>query len=925
MASGILTYLEQAAEYSPSKGFVFYSVGKDQPETILYPEFWRLVKRNAQTLVEQKIAVPDRILLVHFDTHKENIIWFWSAIAAGSIPAVSTPLAVDPVARERHLTHLQRLLERPNVLTSIKHTDDLSIIDESQKFFIEDLASNADQSADYEPASPSSDLALLLLTSGSTGNAKAVMLHHSQIFAAIEAKWKALSSTPENIFLNWIGFDHVACFMEMHMHALSRGCHQIHLPAVTVLENPLLYLEKMAEYSVTNAFAPNFLVALVGKAIEAQQERDPRSLDLDLSHLRMVLSGGEANLASTSILFNRKLVEMGAAKNVLHPSFGMTETCAGIHYHYSFPELEQKAKLQFCSVGQATPTLQMRITDEHGETVRSGENGNLELYGPMVFKGYYNDDKNTKASFTEDGWFKTGDTGYIDNRDNLVLSGRSKDSIIINGINFYSHELENAIDSAGLDGLVPSYTVVVSSWLDNADSEDVIVLYLSSQKGTEDDRIFLETINSISRITALYCSKQPVDIIPLPVELLPKNSLGKLPRTKLKLQYEEGRFNTYRDLAAQRASAYRARSKRAPQNNMEETLAGIFADEFDLDVSEVGVDDSLYDMGVNSVRLIRYKRIVETRLGLSEEIPMITILQNPTIEALAVMLQDLQKGPKPYNPIVQLQDGPSKAPPIFFFHPGMGEVLVFLNFSKYFADRKVYAFRAPGFNPGEKMFTTIDEMTDTYLKSIRELQPEGPYIFIGYSYGAMIAFETAKKVEASGDRVGFLGSLNLPPHIKKHIREMDYAESLLHLVYFLGFITEEDAHRMSPDMHKLPQSEVLPAIMKVSDKERVKELAMDEGKIRDWAMLSSKLQELAHTYDPSGTVQSMDVFYAIPLLSVGRDKDVWLKQHLMRWKEHSKSVRFHDVPGSHHTMMAEENVFALHKILRAALNERGML
>lgn len=363
-------------------------------------------------------------------------------------------------------------------------------------------------------------------------------------------------------------------------------------------------------------------------------------------------------------------------------------------------------------MGQATPTLQMRITDEHGETVRSGENGNLELYGPMVFKGYYNDDKNTKASFTEDGWFKTGDTGYIDNRDNLVLSGRSKDSIIINGINFYSHELENAIDSAGLDGLVPSYTVVVSSWLDNADSEDVIVLYLSSQKGTEDDRIFLETINSISRITALYCSKQPVDIIPLPVELLPKNSLGKLPRTKLKLQYEEGRFNTYRDLATQRASAYRARSKRAPQNNMEETLAGIFADEFDLDVSEVGVDDSLYDMGVNSVRLIRYKRIVETRLGLSEEIPMITILQNPTIEALAVMLQDLQKGPKPYNPIVQLQDGPSKAPPIFFFHPGMGEVLVFLNFSKYFADRKVYAFRAPGFNPGEKMFTTIDEMTE---------------------------------------------------------------------------------------------------------------------------------------------------------------------------------------------------------------------
>ncbi|PWY79700.1 acetyl-CoA synthetase-like protein [Aspergillus heteromorphus CBS 117.55] len=919
MAPGILSYLEQAAETSPSKGFVFYSVGSHKSETILYPEFYNIVK---------KIAEPERILLVHFDTHKENIIWFWSVIAAGSIPAVSTPLAVDPVARERHLSHLQKLLERPNVLTGYKHAGDLMLLDDSQKFYVEDFENEREYSeAEYQEPSHLNDIALLLLTSGSTGNAKAVMLHHEQILASVEAKWKALSSSPDNIFLNWIGFDHVACLMEMHMHALSRGAQQIHLPAVTVLENPIMYLEKMAEYAVTNAFAPNFLVALVGKAIEARQEQEGRPLDIDLSHLHVVLSGGEANLASTSILFNRKLVEMGAAKNVLHPSFGMTETCAGIHYHYSFPELEQKAKMQFCSVGQTTPTLQMRISNDQNEILRSGETGNLELYGPMVFKGYYNDDRNTKASFTEDGWFRTGDTGYIDQSDNLVLSGRSKDSIIINGINFYSHELENAIDASGLDGLVPSYTVVVSSWLENADSEDVIVLYLPSQKGVEDDRTFVETLSSISRITALYCSKQPVDIIPLPVELLPKNSLGKLPRTKLKQQYEEGRFTSHRDDAVSRAASYRARSKRPPQNDLQVTLAEIFADEFGLDLAEVGVDDSLYDMGVNSVRLIRYKRIVESRLGLSEEIPMITILQNPTIEALSVMLEDLQQnqGPKPYNPIVELQNGPSKAPPIFFFHPGMGEVLVFLNFSKYFADRKVYALRSPGFNPGEKMFTSVDEMTDTYLKHIRALQPEGPYIFIGYSYGAMIAFETAKKVEASGDRVGFLGSLNLPPHIKKHIREMDYVESLLHLVYFLGFITEEDAHLMSPDMHKLPQSEVLPSIMKVSDQARVAELGMSEAKIRDWAMLSSKLQELAHTYDPSGTVAHMDVFYAIPLVSVGRDKDVWLKQHLMRWNEHSDSVRYHDVPGSHHTMMAEENVFALHKTLRGALSERGML
>ncbi|KAI3059188.1 hypothetical protein CBS147353_10599 [Aspergillus niger] len=93
-------------------------------------------------------------------------------------------------------------------------------------------------------------------------------------------------------------------------------------------------------------------------------------------------------------------------------------------------------------------------------------------------------------------------------------------------------------------------------------------------------------------------------------------------------------------------------------------LAEDFASQVGLDASEVGVDDSLYDMGVNNVRLFRYKRIVEARLGLPEETRMTTILQNSTIEALTVMLQDLQKGPKPYNPIVRLQDGPSKALPL---------------------------------------------------------------------------------------------------------------------------------------------------------------------------------------------------------------------------------------------------------------------
>ena len=113
--------------------------------------------------------------------------------------------------------------------------------------------------------------------------------------------------------------------------------------------------------------------------------------------------------------------------------------------------------------------------------------------------------------------------------------------------------------------------------------------------------------------------------------------------------------------------------------------------------------------------------------------------------------------------------------------------------------------------------------------------------------------------------------------------------------------------------------------MEVAPAERLLELDLNEKKIWHWAELSSKLQGLAHDYDPSGHVPTMDVFYAVPLIAVGRNKGKWLEDHLLAWKDFAGDVKFHDVPGSHYTMMNPENVFALQKSLRAAMKDRGVL
>ena len=165
----------------------------------------------------------------------------------------------------------------------------------------------------------------------------------------------------------------------------------------------------------------------------------------------------------------------------------------------------------------------------------------------------------------------------------------------------------------------------------------------------------------------------------------------------------------------ERLARHRASTRKLPRTPTEKTLAAVFANEFYLAIEDVGLDDSLVHMGVDSIRLLRYKNAATAALRLPVAIDTGTVLTNPSIGQLAAALDSDSRGVgerSPYNPVVVLQTGRRKVPPIWLVHPGLGEVLVFLNVSSYFADRRVYALRAPGFNAGEEMFDSFGQMTE---------------------------------------------------------------------------------------------------------------------------------------------------------------------------------------------------------------------
>ena len=178
------------------------------------------------------------------------------------------------------------------------------------------------------------------------------------------------------------------------------------------------------------------------------------------------------------------------------------------------------------------------------------------------------------------------------------------------------------------------------------------------------------------------------------------------------------------------------------------------------------------------------------------------------------------------DPVVTLQRYGDK-PPLWLVRSGVGEILVFLPLEKYTLERPVYALRARGFGPGEPYFKDINEIVTTYHQAIKRHQPGRPYAIAGNSHGAMLAFERTKALESTSDEVRFSGSFNLPPHIKFRMRQLDWAEVLLNLSYFLGLLSEEQAHAISVELQGPPGEEFISRVVRDAASNRMKELDID--------------------------------------------------------------------------------------------------
>ena len=518
---------------------------------------------------------------------------------------------------------------------------------------------------------------------------------------------------------------------------------------------------------------------------------------------------------------------------------------------------------EFLELGTPIPGCEMRIVNpEDGVTPRpNGQSGELQVRGPMIFVRYYNNPEATSSSFVEGGWYRTGDVGIIENG-KMRLSGRIKDTVIVHGVSYGIPELETHLQT--VEGVTHSFLAAAPYRAPGQASEGFVVFYSPKfdLNGEDAPAKLFSTHRAVRDISVKMITLPPQLIIPIPVDQMEKTTLGKLSRARLVNQFKQGGLAKHIARAEELLSIARGASFISPSTETEKTLARIYADIFNLNVSDISAGENFFELGGTSIDVIRLKREGESAFELPE-IPTIQILKHPVVSSLAKYVDTLiskDASTEEYDPIVPLNLTGNKTP-IFMVHPGVGEVLIFVNLAKYFQnERPFYAFRARGFEPGHPFFGSMDEMVSSYAAAVKRTQPHGPYAIAGYSYGGVVAFEVAKRLEAMGDEVKFTGLINIPPHIADRMHEIDWTGGMLNLSYFLGLVSKQDASDLAPALRPLTRKEQLDTVWKLSPPERLLELQLTPERLDHWVDIAGSLIECGKTYEPGSSVCGSIVF-----------------------------------------------------------------
>lgn len=390
--------------------------------------------------------------------------------------------------------------------------------------------------------------AVMLLTSGSTGAPKGVPLSHRNLVSLAEAVCREFAfDRGAEVSLNWLAVDHVGGLVQHHIRDLCLANRQIHVDTAYVMAKPTRMLDLMAKHRVTLAWQANF-----GFNMLNEQAAEITRGSWDLSPVKLWENGGEAVTHDGNQRFLGLLAPHGLRPDVIKPVFGMTETSSAIiaahnlvagrhdNVHWlSDSGLDHRVVRAlpgggsaFVEVGTPMAGVAMRVVDAEGKVCPEGVIGRIEVSGLQIFDGYYRNPAANADTFSPDGWLRMGDCGFMVDG-SLVVTGREKDVIIVNGLNFAARALEGAVET--VPGVRQGCCAAVSVRRPDAVTDDLVVFVSSADDAAADPA-------AVEAALLSEFSLRPIAVVELDPAQWPRTAIGKIRRPPLAQGFLAGEF-----------------------------------------------------------------------------------------------------------------------------------------------------------------------------------------------------------------------------------------------------------------------------------------------------------------------------------------------------------------------------------------------
>jgi malonyl-CoA/methylmalonyl-CoA synthetase len=344
------------------------------------------------------------------------------------------------------------------------------------------------------------DLASILYTSGTTGRSKGAMLSHGNLAANARTLVETWRFTGDDVLLHALPIFHIHGLFVATNVALLAGACMIFLPRFDI--DAVMALIPRATVLMG---VPTFYNRMV-----TRDDLTPETC----RGMRLFISGSAPLSAEVHKVF---AAETGHA---ILERYGMTETGMNTSNPY---DGERRAG----TVGPPLPGVDLRIADPaDGTTRKTGEIGMIEVRGPNVFSGYWRMAEKTAEEF-RDGWFVTGDLGFIDDDGYVSIVGRDKDLIISGGLNVYPAEVEAAIDE------IPGVAECAVIGVPHADFGEAVMAVIALRSGAKLDADTV--IKTLAQGLANYKRPKRVAF----VDALPRNTMGKIEKARLRETYRD--------------------------------------------------------------------------------------------------------------------------------------------------------------------------------------------------------------------------------------------------------------------------------------------------------------------------------------------------------------------------------------------------